>query len=333
MRQLAKLKSIQAFEAAARNASYVGAAAELNVTPAAVGQQVRALEAWLGIALFRRLDSGTSRLVPTDAALASLSDFREGLDRLDQGLRRLRERHKRMVVTVSASQAFVAKWLLPRLDLFTLEHPDIDVRLDVTDRLVDLAQGEADLGVRCGPGNWPGVVAHKLMNEEVFPVCSPSLACASGGFHAVEDLARETLIHYATLQDEDVFPSWRSWLSFAGVNAAWADRGLQINAAGAVVQAAINGQGVALARRVLVHDDVASGQLVRLFPEIQWPIEWGYFVVHRPAALERAPVLAFYHWLVTMDIHSVDAKNQALATAAAAPKTIPGAAGHKQFKV
>lgn len=306
MRHLAKLKAIQAFEAAARNASYVGAAAELNVTPAAVGQQVRALEAWLGIALFHRLDSGTSRLVPTDAALASLTDFREGLDRLDQGLRRLRERRQRMTVTVSASQAFVAKWLLPRLDLFTQEHPDIDVRLDVTDHLVDLAHGEADLGIRCGPGNWPGIAAHKLMDEEVFPVCSPALASANGGFHAVEDLARETLIHYATLQHKDVFPSWRSWLSFAGVNAAWADHGLQINAPGAVVQAAISGQGVALARRVLVHDDVASGQLVRLFPAIQWPIEWAYFVVYRPAILERAPVHAFYHWLVTMD---VDYKN------------------------
>jgi LysR family transcriptional regulator, glycine cleavage system transcriptional activator len=296
MRHLNNLRAIQAFEATARNGSYVGAAAELHITPAAVGQQVRALESWLGVALFRRLDSGSQRLVLTDTAQAALPDFRDGLDLLHQGLRRLRDKRGRTAITVTASQAFVSKWLLPRLDAFTALQPDIDVRLDVSDRLVDVAHGEADVGVRCGPGRWPGLVAHHLMDEEVFPVCTPTVA-ATGAWQRVSELAKQTLIHDATMKTEGVFPTWQTWLRFAGVNGAWAERGLKINASAAVIQAVLNHQGIALARRVLVHDDLVSGRLVRLFPNIQWPIAWGYYVVHRAGALDQAPIDHFVRWL------------------------------------
>lgn len=300
MSSLSRVKAIQAFEATARNGSFVTAATELNVTPAAVGQQVRALEQWLGMPLFRRLDYGAKRLIVTEDAQSALADFRDGFARLDVGLRKLRERRVRNVVTVTASQAFVAKWLLPRLEAFTSTHPSIDVRLDVTDRLVDVLHGEADIGLRCGPGKWSGLEAIKLMDEEVFPVCSPALREAQKGLTKLSQLSKQTLIHDATLKVEGVFPSWKEWLKRAGVNATNTDKGLRINASAAVIQAAINGQGIALARHALVDEDLRSGRLVRLFPQINWPIKWAYYVVHAQDAFAKPHVKKFHTWLLQL---------------------------------
>lgn len=291
------LRAIQAFEAAARHENYAGAAAELSVTPAAVGQQVRALESWLDTPLFRRLGSGSRRLVLADGARAALPEFKEGLDRLDAGLRRLRQQGQRSVVTVSASQAFVARWLLPRLHRFTEAHAHIDVRLDVSDRLVDVEHGEADLGIRCGPGRWRGVQSVRLMSEEVFPVCSPALLAERGAPRTGAQLARLTLIHDAVAAPRDVFPTWATWLAAQGVEGAVATRGLQINASAAVIQAALNGQGVALARRAFVADELQTGRLMRLLPQVHWPIAWSYHLVFTPEAIERAAAAAFVSWL------------------------------------
>jgi LysR family transcriptional regulator, glycine cleavage system transcriptional activator len=298
MRNLSMLRAIQAFEAAARNENYAKAAAELNVTPAAVGQQVRALEAWLGQALFRRLGTGVNRLVLTDNAAAAMPDFKEGLDRLDAGLRRLRQQRQRAVLTVSASQAFVARWLLPRLHGFTNQHPDIDVRLDVSDRLVDVQRGEADVAIRCGAGRWAGLKAIKLMDEEVFPVCSPALLAGKAAPRSAAQLVTLTLIHDVSLAPSQAFPSWQQWLGAQGVKPALTARGLQINASAAAIQAAINGQGVALARRVFVQDEIAEGRLQRLLPKVDWPIAWAYHCVHTEAGLERGAAPAFVAWLV-----------------------------------
>jgi LysR family transcriptional regulator, glycine cleavage system transcriptional activator len=300
MSSLSRVKAIQAFEATARNGSFVAAAAELCVTPAAVGQQVRALEQWLGVPLFRRLDYGAKRLIVNDDAQSALTDFREGFARLDVGVRKLRERRVRNVVTVTASQAFVAKWLLPRLEGFTSMHPHIDIRLDVTDGLVDLARGEADIGLRCGPGQWQGLQATKLMDEEVFPVCSPALHRAQKGLNKLSQLSKQTLIHDATLKIEGVFPTWRQWLQGAEANAENADKGLRINSSAAVIQAAINAQGVALARCALVNEDLRSGLLMRLFPQVHWPIKWAYYIVHTQDAITKPHVKAFHEWLLQL---------------------------------
>ncbi|WP_158292369.1 formimidoylglutamate deiminase [Paracraurococcus ruber] len=157
MRSLPRLRALLAFDAAARHGRFVAAAAEPHVTPAAIGQQVRGLEAALGVRLFVRRPHGTARLVPTEDARAALRDIAEGFDNLEAGLRRLGGRVPRAVVVVTASHALAARWLLPELPDFAQGHPGVDVRLDITDRLLDLAQGEADLGLRCGPGGWPGV--------------------------------------------------------------------------------------------------------------------------------------------------------------------------------
>jgi LysR family transcriptional regulator, glycine cleavage system transcriptional activator len=298
MASISRIKAIQAFEVTARKGSFVAAATELNVTPAAVGQQVRALESWLGVPLFRRLEHGSKRLVATEAAEAALLDLRDGFARIESGVRKLRERRASDVITVTASQAFVAKWLLPRLEDFSVSCPRIDVRLEVTDRLVDLAHGEADIAVRCGAGRWSGISATRLMDEEVFPVCSPELLHAIGGLRDVRALAKQNLIHDATMKNEMVFPTWEQWFAQTGVRGGEATRGLKINSSAAVIQAAINGQGFVLARRVLVADDLKNKRLVRLFPAIQWPVRWSYFVVCTQSSLAKPSIKAFHDWLV-----------------------------------
>lgn len=296
MRKLSMLRAIQAFEAAARHENYSGAATELSVTPAAIGQQVRALEAWLGAPLFRRLASGANRLVLTEAAAEALPEFKLGFDHLDVGLRRLRQ-SQRLLVTVAVSQGFVARWLLPRLDRFAATWPAVEVRLDVSDRLADIEHGEADLGIRCGAGQWPGLAVKRLMDEEMFPVCSPSLLQGLSAPENAVALARMPLIHDLTMPHSGVFPSWREWLQEQGVRMSRSLHGLQINLSAAVVQAALNGQGVALARRAFVSDELRSGRLQRLLPAVQWPIRWAYYVVQPESAMLREPVTAFVDWL------------------------------------
>jgi LysR family transcriptional regulator, glycine cleavage system transcriptional activator len=301
MRSLSRIKAIQALEATARHGGYVAAAKELHVTPAAVGQQVRLLEEWVGQSLFRRLGSGNSRLVPTPATADALADFAEGLDRLDAGLRRLRESAGRTVINVTASQALVAKWLLPRLESFTTAHPDMDVRLDVTDRSLDLTKGDADIALRCGPGNWPGLTSHLLMREEMFPVASPALFNQTLPPGKAAQLLAYTLIHDDALQASGAFPSWDQWLKANGIKASDIPRsGLHINASAATIQAAINGQGIALARAALVRDDLAAHRLIRLCPEASWPLEWAYYVSATQQALVKPQIRAFRDWLVTM---------------------------------
>ncbi|WP_206244064.1 LysR substrate-binding domain-containing protein [Novosphingobium terrae] len=296
MRFLTRLKSLQALEAAARHGSFVGAATELGVTPPAVGQLVRSLEDWVGYPLFRRSRSGAERLVPVEEAREALDDIATGLDRLEAGLARLRGRKARSIVVVTASQALVANWLLPRLADFSTRHPAIDVRLDVSDRVVDLAQDEADLGIRCGLGSWKGVKAARLMGEEIIAVCHrallPENEAITGGW-----IAQQTLIHDGTPHPGGDFPSWSEWLARSGANQPPGDRGLTINSTAAVIQAALAGQGVALVRKALVAQELEGGRLVHLLPDCRWPVAWAYYAVATPKALRRAEVSAFHDWL------------------------------------
>ncbi|GAN79599.1 LysR substrate-binding domain-containing protein [Acidocella aminolytica] len=297
MRFLTRLKSLQALEAAARHGSFVGAASELDVTPAAVGQLVRSLEDWVGYPLFRRARSGAERLTPTDEAREALEDIAQGLDRLEAGLRKLRGRKARAIVVVTASQALVANWLLGKLDDFAAKYPNIDVRLDVSDRVIDLAQGEADIGIRCGMGSWRGVKATRIMGEEIIAVCHHKLLPQDRQVTAGW-IAGQTLIHDGTPHPNGDFPAWSEWLARLGVNHEGTGHGLRINSTAAVIQAAVAARGVALVRKALVEQEVESGRLVHLLPRHCWPVKWAYFAVASPKALRRSEVSAFHKWLV-----------------------------------
>jgi LysR family glycine cleavage system transcriptional activator len=202
------------------------------------------------------------------------------------------------VLTVTVSPAFAAKWLLPRIDKFQAAWPDTDVRLDTSLKPVDFVAQRVDIGVRYGNGTWPGLAAEKLMDEEVYPVCSPELLRQRQRLRKPDDLARETLIHDLSMDSHAGFPSWEAWLQKAHVTQVAAVRGLKINNSAAVLQAAIEGHGVALARSVMAHDDVASGRLVRLFPKVRFASPLGYYVVYRPECSALPRVAAFRDWLL-----------------------------------
>lgn len=292
------LNALRAFEASARHQSFSAAAAELHVTPAAVGQLVRTLEDWLGTPLFVRNTSGKARLIPTDAAERALPDIRAGFDRLALGMERLQEGSIRGVLTVAVSPAFAAKWLLPRIDRFQVICPDTDVRLDTNLKPVDFVAQQVDIGVRYGTGRWPGLTAEKLMDEEIYPVCSPQLLREHWRLQKPNDLVREMLIHDLSMDNHSGFPTWEAWMQKAGLTDTTSLRGMQINNSAAVLQAAVEGHGVALARSVMARDDLASGRLVRLFPEISVASELAYYVVYRPECASLPRLATFRDWLL-----------------------------------
>ena len=297
MRSVAHLNALRAFEASARHQSFSLAAQELNVTPAAVGQLVRTLEDWLGSPLFVRSTSGRARLVTTEVAEQALPDIRAGLERLAVGLERLRSGCAGGVLTVTVSPAFAAKWLLPRMERFQAAWPETDLRLDTSLKPVDFVAQRIDVGVRYGRGQWPGLAAEKLMDEEVYPVCAPALL-ATATLQAPGDLRGQVLIHDQSVDTSTGFASWQAWLRHAGVQGVPTDRGLRINNSAAVLQAAIDGQGVALARSVMAHDDLAAGRLVRLFPQVRLESALAYYVVYRPECIAQPKVAAFRDWLL-----------------------------------
>ncbi|WP_423454464.1 transcriptional regulator GcvA [Ottowia sp. VDI28] len=297
MKSPVHLNALRAFEASARHQSFSSAAQELNVTPAAVGQLVRSLEEWLGKPLFVRGTKGRARLVLTDAAALALPDIRAGFDRLSQGLERLQETAASGVLTVTVSPAFAAKWLLPRFERFQAVCPDTDVRLETNLKPVDFAAQKVDIGVRYGTGTWPGLVAEKLMDEEVFPVCSPELLRKTGPFSKPGHLESATLIHDLSMDGHSGFPTWELWFRRLGMEGVSASRGLRINNSAAVLQAAMEGRGIALARSVMVHDDLMSGRVVRLFPRIRLTSALAYYVVYRPESAEMPGLTAFRRWL------------------------------------
>lgn len=297
----AHLNAMRAFEAAARHLSFSAAAIELNVTPAAVGQQVRTLESWLGIALFTRAGSGATRLVLTDAARAALPDIREGFDRLSLGLARLKDASVHAGLTVTVSPAFASKWLLPRIERFQQSYPKINVLLDTNSRSVDFQTEQIDVGVRYGAGKWSGLTAIHLMDEVIFPVCSPDFPLLQRGMLALEALEKCTFIHDLTMSNNQDYPTWRMWLDASGYGHIPTDHGLGVNNSAAVLQAAIDGHGLALARSVMVRDDLAAGRLIRPFADkgLECPLTQAYYIVYRTEFSELPKVRDFRDWLLT----------------------------------
>jgi LysR family transcriptional regulator, glycine cleavage system transcriptional activator len=296
-RRLTHLNGMRAFEAAARHMSFGKAAEELRVTPAAVSQQIKNLEGYLGVALFKRTKRG---ILLTSAGQAILPDAREGFDLLSSALSRARKQRARRQLVVTVTPSFAAKWLMPRLEAFIASHPEIEIRLDTTSRLVEFGREDVDVGVRYGAGEWPGdVEITPLLREEVFPVCAAKLLNGQRPLREVGDLRHHTLIHDDSLPGEDALLGWAGWLQAAGATAVDATRGLHVNASMFAIQAAMEGKGIALGRSVLVADDIAEGRLVRPFARAV-ALRSGYFVVHQRRLPADSNVLVFRKWLISM---------------------------------
>jgi LysR family glycine cleavage system transcriptional activator len=296
MRAPNHLNALRAFESAARHLSYVRAAEELNVTPAAIGQLVRSLEDTLSVTLFHRATAGPARLELTDAARDALGDLQEGFDRLAIAVAKLKSRGARATITVTVPPALAEKWLLKRVERFQSLFPEYDLQVDTNGRIVDFTIDRVDVGIRFGAGRWPGLTAMRLFSDDFFPVCSPSIITDDKPLRGPDDLKHHTLIHDVSMRGERLFPTWSSWLRRAGCTDVNAERGLQINDSAAAYNAAIAGGGVALGRSVLVADDLAAGKLVRPFGEAQ-SFEFAYYVVHRNEDTVKPAIAAFKGWL------------------------------------
>jgi LysR family glycine cleavage system transcriptional activator len=298
MRAPNHLNALRAFEAAARHLSYVAAADELNVTPAAVGKLVRGLEEALGLELFHRSQAGLSRLVLTEAGRAALPDLQGGFDRLSTAVERMKAGRSRIAVTVTVPPAFADKWLLARVDRFRTSSPEYDLRIDTNGLLVDFVAERIDVGIRYGGGRWPGLEATFLLRDGFFPVCSPTLLTGEHPLKSVDDLKHHALIHDISMAFESTFPTWRVWLRNEGLTDFDFDRGLQINDSAAVYQAAVAGNGVALGRTTLVARDLAEGRLVRPFGEALY-YDFAYYIVHKKEDETKPAIVAFKEWLLT----------------------------------
>ncbi|MEO8812794.1 MAG: transcriptional regulator GcvA [Caulobacteraceae bacterium] len=291
-RRLPPLNALRAFEAAARHLNFSRAADELSVTPGAVSQQIQNLEDHVGAPLFKRTPRG---LLLTDSAQTALPALREAFDRLAEAASLLTAQVDGRRLTLTAAPSFAAKWLVPRLGRFEAAHPHIDVWLSADMELVDFGSGEVDLAIRYGAGPYPGLEAIRLMKETVIPVMSPELAAANP-VNGPADLTRHILLHDGSPDADDSCPDWLMWLAARGVKGIDGNRGPRFNQSSLVIEAAVGGRGVALAKRTLAQDDLDAGRLVVPMP-IATSVDFAYYVVH-PKAKGRLPqVKAFVAWL------------------------------------
>lgn len=292
-RSLPPLRALRAFEAAARHLSFAQAAAELGVTPGAISHQIKALEDWLGALLFHRL---TRALRLTEAGEAALPLLTEGFDRLADGAGRMQARKDENLLTISVSPGFGSLWLVPRLDRFRRQHPDVEVRIDGTDRLVDIANGEADVAIRYGPGGYSGAQSHRLFAMRATPVCSPNLLSHGPTIQTPEDLANHTLLHVEWKEAEG---SWRTWLLAAGAKDIDPFKGPRFTKEEMAVRAALDGEGIALIGDRMAADHLASGRLVRPFnADLSTPLVFAYFLLSPFERQDDPKIIGFRDWLL-----------------------------------
>ena len=292
-RRLPPLGALRAFEAAARHESFAKAADELAVTPAAVSQQIRQLEADLGVTLFRRLPRG---LVLTQAGRSALPEFGQAFAHLSRAVEGLRGGSLVGPLVVSVIPSFAGRWLVPRLGRFVAAYPEIEITVRSELRNVDFAREDVDLGIRYGKGIYPGLDTRPLFTERVFPVCAPSLLAGERPLRKLDDLRHHTLLHDRQLSSDEPSLYWRTWLRDFGVEGWDQDRGPGFTDSLMMLAACERGLGVALGRGGLCADELASGRLVRPFQESR-PADYAYYAVTSPGHAETPRVGAFLAWL------------------------------------
>jgi LysR family glycine cleavage system transcriptional activator len=289
MRRLPPLNTLRSFESAARHGSFLRAARELHVTASAVSHQIRALERFLGVPLFRR--DGRQVLL-TREGQNYLPGIREGLRLMAAATERIHVPRAGGVLTLSVAPSFARPWLAPRLAGFQMEHPELEVRLTTSLELVDFTKSDVDAGVRYGAGRWRGLRSHRLFAEELIPVASPGLRVGRKRLGKPADLRHATLLHVIPRLGQ-----WRMWLQAAGVTDIDAERGPKFHTTPLALEAAIAGHGVAIADRGLITDHIGGGRLVAPF-DVVLPTEFAYYLVY-PKRRENDPNIAtFREWLL-----------------------------------
>ena len=288
-RRLPPLNWLRAFEAAARHLSFTEAGEELGVTQAAVSQQVRQLEDWLGAQLFKRLPRA---LALTDAGIAYLPIVQDGIERIDLGTTEIFGRPEGRPVTLRATATLAALWLAPMLARFRLEHPEVAVRVTTLYAPVDFGQDGVDIEIRYGAGTWPGVKAHRLFDEAFFPVASPAYIAGAPPLKTPADLPGHQLVHAIGERE-----GWGAYLRLVGVSGMDPAQGIQCDSLVVVLNAAAAGAGVALATSPVADALVASGVLVDLFGR-RWPARLAHHLVVPEVADPSREVALVAGWLL-----------------------------------
>ena len=294
--RLPSLKALRVLETVARHRSLSRAAEQLNVTPAAVSQQIKALEHYFGTSL---IDRGEGEFQLSNTARAGLADLQEGFERILSGVRKMSEYGLHRPLTMTVEPSFAATWLLSRLPRFSANHPDIDIRLDPSLRVKDLShERDIDLGVRYGAGDYPGHRVDKLLSEEMFPVCSPALLAGGHPLETPDDLRWQTLLHDDFETADKSIPTWSMWLKAAGCDIG-STPGLHFPLTSMAVEAAVQGHGVALVSRVIASGHLDNGRLVRPFgPKVTTPVDFSYYLVCLEEVAGRPDIAAFRNWIL-----------------------------------
>ena len=287
---------LRAFEAVARHLNFRAASEELSLTQSAVSRQIQAMEEEVGVGLFLR---HTRAVELTGAGSQLLRAVVPSLERLDGAVRQIRRTAGRKSVAITTWASFASMWLIPRLEAFQSEHPDIDIRIDASDVPVDLETADIDVALRyVKPANAPAN-AIRLFGEQLTPVASPWLLKSGHALNKGEDLA-----HFALIEAGDAHRSvnlevlsWRRWLDAHRFKKLEPKRWLYFNYAHQIAQAALTGQGVALARMPLVADSLASGDLVEILPNMRLDSPLVYWLIVGPRASTRPEIVAFCNWL------------------------------------
>jgi len=285
--RLPPLQSLLAFEAAARHQSYSRAAEDLNLTHGAISHAIRGLEARLGMQLFRREGR---RMLLTSEGQSLATKVRYGLRLLESAFDPEPARQVKRHLKVSVLPAFAGRWLVPRLPRFASVHPDIILDLHPSIELARLDEQDGmDVAIRYGSGGWPNLRQDKLMDEHVFPVCSPTYRMGELPRHP-SDLRECTLLRYSR-------EPWSPWFAAAGLDWPEPKDGPNYRDATLLLDAAVAGQGIALARRALVSEDLRTSRLCRLF-DLEVPGEYAYWFVSRTRDAAEPSIVAFREWML-----------------------------------
>lgn len=292
MRRLPPLSAVQTFEAAARHLSFQRAAQELHVTPSAVSHQIRVLEDFLAVRLFIRRPR---QVALTSEGQAYLLPIRAALDQVRAATERIVTGREAGPLTMNVSPSFAAGWLVPRLARFQIAQPSIEVRLNLvrsTDALVDFTRSDVDLAIRHGDVDRPGLRRHRLIAEELVPVCSPALLKGRHALKQPEDLRHFTLLHALPRLEE-----WQLWLQAAGIKGVDARRGPKFHNTPLTIEAAVAAMGVALSDPRLVAEELENGRLVIPF-DIALPGESAYYLIYPDERHDHPKLAAFREWLL-----------------------------------
>lgn len=279
---------MRAFEASARQLSFTRAAEELFVTQAAISHQIKSLEDFLGIKLFMRKNRA---LLLSEEGQAYYLDIKDVFNAINEATERLFARGEKGAITVSTQPSFAIQWLVPRLNAFYALHPDIDVRIKAVDQPENSLTGDVDVAIYFGRGHWADIDAEQLQKEYLIPVCSPLLLQGKKPLDKVEDLINHTLLHDTSRRD------WKRWFKQVNVKATNVNHGPIFSHSAMVVQAAMHGQGVALAHSFLAKPDIDAGRLICPFEDVL-ESKNAYYVVCRDRQVDLGKIAAFREWVL-----------------------------------